>query len=192
MPEGLNEPKTLYALLSDTYMSNPMIDCFYEEETSSIVVRQFVGPQSRQVVHIVPWNDAGYTIVTIPLPRIEVPDDSMGNVENFLSRSNSKLERGMFVITDDSTILFRSYMHCREGDVLSKRTVMEEVNLGTRMFMSYLGFIVRAIDGEKFEDIFEEPDKIKGSNTAGEVPSEDVYVPASDEVTSKVAGGMYV
>ena len=192
MSEGLNNPKNLYVMLDGTFMSNPMIDCVFDDETSSIVVRQFVGPQSRQVVHIVPWNDSGYSIVTVPVPKIEIPDGSEDHVGTFLSKCNGKLERGLFVITDDNIIMFRSYLPCREGDSLSVKTVMEEVNLGTRMFMSYMGFIIRAIDGEKYEEIFEEKERIKGSNVSAELPSEDVYVPASKDTASKVTEGMYV
>ena len=192
MSEGLNTPKNLYAMLDGAFMSNPMIDCVYDDENSSIVVRQFVGPQSRQIVHIAPWNDGGYSIVTIPTPRIEIPEGLEEQVSTFLNKCNGKLERGLFVITDDSIIMFRSYLPCREGDILSVKTVMEEVNLGTRMFMNYMGFIIRAIDGERYEEIFEEKEKIKGSNVSAELPSEDVYIPAAKDATSKVTEGMYV
>ena len=122
----------------------------------------------------------------------KVRDEIRDHMEMFLYKCNNKLERGMFVVTDDGMILFRTHMSCREGDVLSLKSVMEEVNLGVRMFLIFMGSIVRAMDGEKFEEIFEEADKVKGINGSGELPSEDVYVPAAEEKMSKVTEGMYV
>ena len=192
MSEGLNDSEKMYALLDEAYMTNPMIDCVYDKETSSIVVKQYIGPQSRQMIHIAPWNDGGYTIVTAPMPKIAVPEEIRDHMDTFLYKCNNKLERGMFVITDDGMILFRTHLSCREGDNISLRSVMEEVNLGVRMFMIFMGSIVRAMDGEKFEEIFDEADKVKGVNGSGELPSEDVYVPAAEEKMTKVTEGMYV
>ena len=192
MSEGLNDSEKLYALLDEAFMTNPMIDCVYDKDTSSIIVRQYIGPQSRQMIHIAPWNDCGYTIVTAPMPKIVVPEESRDHMVTFLTKCNGKLERGTFAIAGDGMILFRTHLSCRDGDDLSLRTVMEEVNLGVRMFMIFMGSIVRAMDGEKFEEIFEGADKVKGVNDSGELPSEDVYVPAAEEKMSKVTEGMYV
>ncbi len=189
MPDELYKPEKMYELLNGTFMSNPMIDCCYDSERSSIIVRQFVGPQSRQAVHIVPWDGGGNTVITIPFPGIEVPEDAVGHMAEFLYRCNQRLERGIFVMTEDNCILFRTYLPCREGDILSVKTVMEEVNLGIRMFMSYMDYIIRAIDGEEYDDIFEGRDK--GSNAIGAVPTEDNYVPASERDVSEKNGGMY-
>ena len=192
MSEGLNNSEKLYAMLDGAFMTNPMIDCVYDKDTSSIVVRQYIGPQSSQMVHIAPWNDSGYTIVTAPMPKIVVPDEIKDDMSVFLSKCNNKLERGIFAIAENGMIMFRTHLSCHEGDILSLKSVMEEVNLGVRMFMIFMGSIVRAMDGEKFEEIFEENDKMKGVNKSGELPSEDVYVPAAEEKMSKVTEGMYV
>ena len=89
-------------------------------------------------------------------------------------------------------IIFRSYLPCREGDDLSIKTVMEEINLGIRVFMNFMGYLVRAIDGEKYEEIFEENEKTDSINTSGEIHSEEVYIPAAKESASKLTEGMYV
>ena len=192
MSEGLNKSEKLYALLDEAFMTNPMIDCVYEKDTSSIIVRQYIGPQSRQMIHIAPWNDRGYSIVTAPMPKIVVPEEIRDDMRTFFTKCNSKLERGMFSIAGDGMILFRTHLACSEGDDLSLRSVMDEVNLGVRMFMIFMDSIVRAMDGEKFEEIFEEKEKVKGVNDSGDLPSEEVYVPAAEEKLSKVTEGMYV
>ena len=191
MPEDLNEPRMMYALLEEAYMSNPMIDCVFVEDVSTTVIRQYISPQSSQTVHVIPWNDSGYSVITLPIPKIEVPEESMECTERFLDRYNRRLERGSFVITDEGCIIFRTYLPCRRGDILSVKSVLEEVNLGTRMFMNSMGSIVRAMDGERYEDIFGEKEE-KGSNTSDSFTSEDVYVPASEKDCVKANGGMYV
>jgi hypothetical protein len=192
MSKGLNDSKKMYELLEGTFMTNPMIDCAYDKDSSTIIVRQYIGPQSRQNIHIAPWNESGFTIVTAPMPKIAVPEDCRVHMDTFLTKCNNKLERGMFIITDDGMILFRTHLSCTSEDDLSLKTVMEEVNLGVRMFMIFMGAIVRAMDGEKYEDIFAEAEKTKNVNDSGELPSEEVYVPAGEEKMSKVTEGMYV
>ena len=192
MSEGLNDTERLYELIEGAFLTNPMIDCSFDKKTSSIIVRQYIGPQSKQVVHIVPWNKSGFTIVTAPVPGILVPEEVRDHTGAFLTRCNNNLERGIFTVTDEGYILFRTHLSCHEGDDLSLKTVMEEVNLGVRMFMIFMGSIVRAMDGETYDEIFGETEKLKGVNESGELPSENTYVPAAEEKMSKVTEGMYV
>lgn len=190
MTANLHRPEELYRMLNETFLSNPMVACTYNKDSETVFVRQFVSPQTSIVSMIARWGDSGYCVVTRPLPLIAVPDESRENFDDFILRSNARFERGLYQV-DESGILFRTHIACSEGDDMSRGTMINEICLGIRIFMSETGDLIRAIDGETYDEI--NADEAKGQiNASAPMLGKDSYIPAAEEKVVKDNGGMYV
>lgn len=145
------EKQDVFSRLEGLFIANPSISCYRDEDKNVFFVEQFLS-LDKKVYTTVIRSKAGYSTVTMLMPPIEVPEESVGRVMGFMNDRNSKYIRGCLVLDKNRCVRFDNYIPLDDGDSVSDGTLLTEVLLGTRILLQTVGDVLSVIDGEEVED----------------------------------------
>lgn len=184
--KNYNDGFKLSKMLRNRTCDNMSIRVMHDDEKNITLMMQEIDSELSVAVAGFSGDD-GITIRSRLIPSFIVDEDKVDAVRRYANWSNLIVKRGWLVI-DDSTreVYMDSFIPGSAEDDLSKDTLMKEIFLLPRIFLSKIPDLVSINDGNEFDydkgkkEIEEKGRKNGAEKSIEKSVSEEMYIPNPD------------